>query len=892
MGTERNLLSRIDGIPGLLAVMTPSGELESVNLQFSEYCGQSLEELQNWGTNGTIHLDDIPRIGPVLAHSMSTGEQYDYECQLRRFDGIYRWFQACGIPVRDSDGNITRWNVLHIDIDGRKRAEDARWQANEQLAMAQRLSATGSFTTDLVADEHMWSEELYRICEFESGSTVTIQRLRDIVHSEDLPTFDTVVERSTRGYDADFEFRIITPRGNLKHLRAVARISDHLEGRPVFMGAVQDITDSKAAEEALRERERYARLIVDSIPGMVAVFDSDGAVEYVNSQTLEYFGKTVEDLRQRQFSELCHPDDLPRSVELFGQSLATGEAFDYECRSRRHDGVYLWHRSLALPLRDHNGTIIRWYNLIVDIDKRKRTEAALAASEAELRRAYNSFQDAQRLSKTASFITDLLADEHNWSEEAFRIFEFEPGSKVTVGRIRALVHPDDLQSFASVIEQGSRGADVDFLFRIVTSSGTLKYIRGLAHVVELVEGRPMFVGALADVTDSKLAEETLKTSEAFLAEGQRLSSSGTFLWRLTNSEITWSNQLYQIFEFELGTPVSLERIASRVHPDDLPMLYDMIGRARAAATDFEYQHRLLMPDLSVKHLHLVGRARRDANGRLEYIGAVQDVTKSKLADEALNAARSELAHVARTLTLSALTASIAHEVNQPLAGIVTNANTGLRMLAANPPDVQGASAAAQRTLRDANRATEVIKRLRSMFTRRETSIEPVDLNQATREVIALSSSDLRRTGIVVQTELADDLPQINGDRIQLQQVILNLILNASDAMSGVTDRPKRLVIRTERSADADVTLTVEDSGVGFNPERTTRMFEAFYTTKSNGMGIGLSISRSIIENHRGRLWAIPKDDGPGAAFSFSIPARPQPVVSLVANGGGDTARLA
>jgi PAS domain S-box-containing protein len=766
--------------------------------------------------------------------------------------------------------------MLHIDVDDRKRAEDERLKANEQLAMAQRLSATGSFTTDLLADEHIWSEELYRICEFEPGSTVTIQRLRDIVHREDLETFDAVVERSTRGRDADFEFRIITRRGKLKYLRAVARIRDHVEGRPIFMGAVQDITDRKVAEEALRESERYARLMVDSIPGMVAVFGSDGVVEYVNSQALEYFGKTVEELRQWQLSEFCHPDYLARAVELFGRSLVTGEAFDYECRSRRHDGVYLWHRSLALPLRDRHGTIIRWYNLIIDIDKRKRAEEALARSEAELRRVYNSFRDAQRLSKTASFITDLPADDHNWSEEAFRIFEFEPGSKVTLERIRALVHPDDLTSFDSVIERGSGGADVDFLFRIVTSSGTLKHIRGIAHVVELAEGSPMFVGALSDVTDTKLTEETLKTSEAFLAEGQRLSSSGTFLWRLTDNEITWSNQLYQIFEFEPGTPVSLERIASRVHPDDIPMLFDMMERARTAAADFEYQHRLLMPDLSVKHLHLVGHARRDADGRLEYIGAAQDVTKSKLADEALNVARSELAHVARALTLSALTASIAHEVNQPLAGIVTNANLGLRMLAINPPNLEGASAAARRTLRDANRATEVIKRLRSMFTRREPRIESVDLNEATREVIALSSSDLQRNGVIVQTELADKLPQIDGDRVQLQQVILNLILNASDAMSGVTDRPKRLVIRTERSAVANVKLTVEDSGIGFNPDTTTRLFEAFYTTKSNGMGIGLSISRSIIENHRGRLWAIPMDEGPGAAFSFSIPGRAQP----------------
>jgi signal transduction histidine kinase len=232
------------------------------------------------------------------------------------------------------------------------------------------------------------------------------------------------------------------------------------------------------------------------------------------------------------------------------------------------------------------------------------------------------------------------------------------------------------------------------------------------------------LGAL-DVTDSKLAEDALKASEAFLAEGQRLSPAALSLAHHGRQDHV-VNQLYQIFGFEPNTPVTLERIGSRAHPDDIPMLYDMIERASASAADFEYQHRLLMPDLSVKHLHLVGRSSRDVDGRLEYIGAAQDVTKSKLADDALNTARSELARIARTLTLSALTASIAHEVNQPLAGIVTNANVSLRMLAINPPNLEGASAAAQRTLRDANRATEVIKRLRSMFTRSEPCTERVD----------------------------------------------------------------------------------------------------------------------------------------------------------------------
>jgi C4-dicarboxylate-specific signal transduction histidine kinase len=339
----------------------------------------------------------------------------------------------------------------------------------------------------------------------------------------------------------------------------------------------------------------------------------------------------------------------------------------------------------------------------------------------------------------------LVDDDHNWSEETYRIFEFPPGTKVTLERIQALIHPDDRPSFESMIARAMSGVDVNFSFRLVTAPGAVKHVRGMAHVIEKVEGRPMFVGAL------------------------------------------------------------------------------------------------------------------------------QDATESMMAEEALNKARSELAHVARVTTVSALTASIAHEVNQPLSGIITNAGTCLRMLAADPPDVDGARETARRTLRDGNRAADVITRLRALFSKREFTLEPLDMNDVTQEVVALSMSDLQRNRIVLQSEFADHLPLITGDRIQLQQVILNLLRNASDAMVAVHDRPRQLLIRTARDTDDRVRVTVRDAGVGFDIESMNKLFDAFYTTKVEGMGIGLSVSRSIIEKHDGRLWAEP-NDGPGATFSFAIPA--------------------
>ena len=477
----------LDSIPGLVALLTVTGEVDFVNRHILDYTGQTLDELKQWGTNGTVHAEDLPHVAQVFGHSIGSGSPYEIVQRLRRCDGVYRWFQNSGFPVRDAGGGVVCWCVLLTDIDERKHAEDA-----------------------------------------------------------------------------------------------------------------------------LRESELESRLIVDSIPGLVATFTPAGEVEFVNRQVLDYYGMTLEDLKHWQTANATHPEDLPRVVELFRHSIASGTPFDFEVRTRRADGVFRWFRSRGFPQRDANGQIVRWYNLLIDIDERMRAE------------------------------------------------------------------------------------------------------------------------------------------------------------------------------------------------------------------------------------------------------------------EALNKARSDLAHVARVTTVSALTASIAHEINQPLSGIMTNAGTCLRMLANEPPDIDGARETARRMIRDGDRASDVITRLRSMFSKKEFTLEPLDLNDVAREVIALSLSELQQHRVVLQVELAGDLPCVPGDRIQIQQVILNLLRNAADAMTDVHDRPRQLLIKTDREGDDRVRVSVRDAGRGLRRESMDQLFDAFYTTKSEGMGIGLYVSRSIVERHHGRLWAEP-NDGPGANFSFWIP---------------------
>ena len=365
--------------------------------------------------------------------------------------------------------------------------------------------------------------------------------------------------------------------------------------------------------------------------------------------------------------------------------------------------------------------------------------------------------------------------------------------------------------------------------------------------------------------------QALFTREAYLAEAQRLSHTGSFGWNVSDGELVWSDETFRIFDYPRTVKPTLELVLQRTHPDDVALVRQLIDRVSHGGTDWDLEHRLLMPDGSTRHVRAVAHAVRDPSGQLRFFGAVVDLTANRRAEEALNRARAELARVSRLTTLSALTASIAHEVNQPLAGIITNAGTCLRMLDAVPPDIDGARETARRTIRDGKRASDVITRLRALFGKREFTLEPLDLNEVTREVIALSSNDLQRNRIALQSELANDLPMITGDRIQLQQVILNLLRNASDAMADVHDRPRHLRIKTEREHGDRVRLTVRDAGVGLPSQGMDSLFDAFYTTKSDGMGIGLFVSRSIVERHQGRLWAEP-NDGPGATFSFSVPS--------------------
>jgi PAS domain S-box-containing protein len=556
------------------------------------------------------------------------------------------------------------------------------------------------------------------------------------------------------------EARLEPPSGDVasEQRRVADELEERVAQRTSELAAAnealrQEVAERRRAEDALRESVRDAALIMDGIPGLVALLTADGGVEVVNRQVLEYSGRTLEELRRWGTSDIVHPEDLPHVIEVFTRSIAAGSPYDIVQRLRRSDGVYRWFQNSGFPLRDPDGHVTRWCVLLTDVDERKHAEDALTRSERNLRQ-----------------IIDAIPAQA-WC-----------------------LHAD----------------------------GRVAYLNERWH------------------------EYTGISREEAYAFGAR----GVPGHEATATDVT----------------------QAIMHPDDAPRaiakwLHEILPEGRPG----EFEVRLRRFDGAYRWFIVRAEPMRDEHGTIvQWYGTNTDIEDRRRAEAALDRARSELAHVSRETSLGALAASIAHEVNQPLAGIITNASTCLRMLAADPPDVDGARETARRTIRDGNRASDVITRLRALFSQKDFTLEPVDLNEATREVVALSLSDLQRNRVILQPELADDLPPITGDRVQLQQVILNLIRNASDAMAGVNDRPRQLVLRTERDGGDRVRLTVRDAGVGVDVRSVEKLFDAFYTTKDGGMGIGLAVSRSIVERHHGRLWAEPNHDA-GATFAFSIP---------------------
>jgi PAS domain S-box-containing protein len=634
-----------------------------------------------------------------------------------------------------------------------------------------------------------------------------------------------------------------------------------------------------AAELERRVAERTAELeaanaelqlqvgLLQHLPVSAWTLQPDGTPDFVNQVWLGFSGQTLDFVRSHPeaWMTAVHPEDREMAAKCFWEGVQTGHGFAFETRSlRAKDGTYRWHLQQAVVLRDAEGKVLRFVGTTTDIDEQKRAQEKLRASENSLKQIINTIPTpawSARPDGYCDFVNQRWLDYAGLSTE----------QGLGWGWAQA-VHPDDLgrlnDYWLSTIAAGRPG---EIEARLRRFDGAYRWFLFRASPLRDEAGAIVkWYGTNTDIDDRRLAEEALRARE--LDTRSLLDNMPGFLARLSSDGIPEIfNRPFLQYLGKTLEEIREWRMSDIVHPDDLAHTIEVFGNGISTGHSFDFQYRLRRFDGAYRWFQARVVPVRNTEGQiLRWNTLVTDIDEQKRAEDELRVAQSELARVMRVMTMGQLTASIAHEVNQPLSGIITNASTCLRMLDTNPPNLEGARETARRTIRDGHRASDVITRLRTLYSKKEPALETMDLNEVAREVTALSSTEIQRNGVTLRQEFAEDLPPALGDRVQLQQVILNLLRNAADAMSTIADRPRELLVRTERDEGNQVRLSVKDSGVGFTLQAADKIFEAFYTTKPGGMGIGLSISRSIIEAHQGRLWAT-RNDGAGSTFSFAIP---------------------
>jgi PAS domain S-box-containing protein len=857
----------VDNIPGLIATTGAMGEVEFLNRQTLEYFGKTTEELKNWALIEAVHPDDLPGAIEARKKSIETEQIYEVEHRCRRADGVYRWFQVRGLPVRNTENKLTAWYLLLTDIDDRKKAEEALQSSEHDLRSIISAIPTmvWSAAPDGFGSVDFFNPPWLDYTGLSVDESLDFSKRMAVIHPNDLGRLTDVWQSIlVAGEPGEVEARVRRFDGAYRWFLFRANPLRDASGKIVkWYGANTDIDDRKKAEEALQSSERNLSLMISAIPTYIHVLRTDGSVLYANPTVLDYFGITLEDTQKEDYrTRFFHPEDVERLRDERREALQRPVPFENEQRVLGKDGLYRWFLNRYSPLLDEEGKIDRWYSAAIDIEDRKKAESRLRqVIDAIPALAWCNLPDGPN-----EFINKRWHEYTGLSPEQSRDWGWQ-----------SALHPDDLPNMMEKwTKMLASGESDEVEARLRRHDGVYRWFLFRAEAFRDESGKIVrWYGTSTDIDDRKRAEARVEQAYLRLAEAQRLSKTGSFITDLVADDHDWSEEAFRIFEFDYAARVTVQTVRDTIHPEDLPTFDAVIARGMMG-TDVDFGFRILTSRGVVKHLRGMARVLAQSGGHPMFIGAFQDVTESKLAGEALDRARSELAQVARITTLNALTASIAHEVNQPLSGIITNASTCRRMLDGDPPNIEGARETARRIIRDGNRASDVISRLRALFGKKEFALEPLDLNEATQEVIALSLSDLQRNRVILRPQLSENLPHVIGDRVQLQQVILNLLRNASDAMSFVEDRPRELLVKTERDEEEQVRLTVKDVGVGFTPDAAAKLFQAFYTTKKDGMGIGLSLSHSIIDAHRGRLWAQP-NDGPGATFSFSIPCDPESV---------------
>jgi PAS domain S-box-containing protein len=643
----------------------------------------------------------------------------------------------------------------------------------------------------------------------------------------------------------------------------------------LFVGSHVD-----AATHQSPSLEVQLKATLNVIPAYIWYALPSGALTFVNERNANYLGLPKDhplrfgiDTGGEWDSHipLLHPDDREESRRVWSSCLSTGTAGEFSFRVRSAEGEYRWFLSRAEPLRANDGALLFWIGVNLDIDDAKR-------AEVDLQRTQFYLSEGQRLARMGSWAFNPSGFFEYWSQELFKIYGLDPQKGApTLEEYLATLHPQDQESMAETIKtMRAERCGCDVKKRIVRPDGELRYVRCVGIPVAEGEVLKGFLGTAMDVTEQELLTQELERQQAYLTEAQRLTHTGSWAWNVSDrTTVHVSEEWYRIFGFDpAGGASTWEKRLARVHPDDRLLWKSAVERAIVEKADFDVIFRIVLPEGMVRWIHTVGHPVRTAAGELvQFVGSSTDVTERKSAEqehEKLRQLEADLAHIDRVSTLGEMAASLAHEIKQPIAAAITSANSCIEWLSHDPPNIERARATATRIDRYGRRAAEIIDRIRSFYKKSHSERELVDVNGIINEMLALLQGEATRFSVEMHRELTTELPKIVADRIQLQQVFMNLMLNAIEAMS---DSGGEVTVRSQVQ-DGQLFFSVTDTGPGLPAGSADQIFSAFFTTKPQGSGMGLAISRTIVESHSGRLWAT-ANDGRGTTFQFTLPTELQ-----------------
>jgi PAS domain S-box-containing protein len=763
-------------------------------------------------------------------------------------------------------------------VEDLKRTESALRHADMYLTEAQRLNQTGSFGWNLSSGEIFWTDQSFRIFGYDRTTKPALELVIQRTHPEDRAAVQAVIERaSNEGKDFEHQYRLLMPEGSVKHVHAMAHAVKDPSGGIEFVGAITDVTAARITERKLRLSEAYlAETQHLSHTSSWAWDEIRREFVYLSDELYRLFG--VEAGKESDLLQTYHdrilPEDQPGVIEATRRAIRDKADFEVNFRIGLPDGTRKHVRSVGHPVLNNEGDLIQLVGTNVDVTEQYEANEKLQKAFDEIKRSQDHLQLVIDAIPILVWRAGPDGSPDFLNQPALDYTGLSP-DQAESGWPRAF-HPDDtkamLKRWSAIRESGRPGS---LEARLRRFDGKHRWFLFQAEPLRDKSGKIVkWYGSATDIEDRKLAELALRESEQRFRDYAETASD--WLWETgpdhrviaisepVNVTGLVPSRLPGLTRWEIASDFETEPEKWQRHREALD--------AYRPFRDFVYS--IINQSGSRIYVRSSGKPFFDVDGNfLGYRGTGTDITALKRAEQAeqdLRMAQAELAHVTRVTMLGELTASIAHEVNQPLAAVVANAEASLRWLNREEPDLAAARRSVEWVIDDGCRASDVIRRVRALAKKSDMEILPLELNQVVNEAATLVERELVKHRVSLRTELAPALPEILGDRVQLQQVIINLLMNGIEAMEPVTDRSRELLIQSGKDDTGYLILRVADSGIGISAENANRVFNAFFTTKSSGLGMGLSICRSIVEAHGGRMSAS-NNDGPGATFQLLLP---------------------